>query len=67
MKSHLDSCNITPDESIITIIGKSHNLPKLLTLEALFITEINPSLKTKDEYRSRNLTLKFSISIDLKV
>ena len=30
-----------------------------LTLEALFIKEIAPVLNTKDEYRSRTLTLKF--------
>ena len=59
VKSHLDSCNNTPNESMITIIGKSQNLPKLLTLEALYIREINPSINTKDEYRSRTLTLKF--------
>ena len=60
VKSHLNSCNITPNESIITVIGKSQNLPKLLTFEALFIKEISPSLNTKDEYRSRRtLTLKF--------
>ena len=59
VKSHLDSCNITPDESIITVIGKSQNLPKLLIMEALFIREINPSLNMKDQYRSRTLILKF--------
>ena len=47
VKSYLDSCHITTDESIITVIGKSQNLPKLLTLEALFIRKINPSLNTK--------------------
>ena len=30
-----------------------------LTLEALFIEELKPSLNTKDEYRSRALTIKF--------
>ena len=59
VKSHLESCNVTPDENMISVIGKSQNLPKLLTLEALYIREINPSLNTKDEYRSRTLTLKF--------
>jgi len=59
VKSHLESCNITIDENIISVIGKYQNLPELLTLEALFIREINPSLNTKDEYRSRTLTLKF--------
>ena len=43
------------------MLGKatSISLPRLLTLKALFIKEINPSLNTKDEYRSGTLTLKF--------
>ena len=32
---------------------------KLLTLEALFISENKPALNTKDEFKSRNLLLKF--------
>ena len=59
VKSHLEYCGVTPNENIISVIGKISNLSKLLTLEALFIKEINPSLNTKDEYRSRTLTLKF--------
>ena len=31
----------------------------LLTREALWIREINPSINVKDEYRSRELTIKF--------
>ena len=31
----------------------------LLALEALFINELNPILNTRDEYRSRTLTLRF--------
>ena len=45
MKSHLDSFNVISDESMITIIGMSQNLPILLTLEALF-REINYLLLT---------------------
>ena len=59
VKSHLKNCGVTLNENIISVIGKNSNLSKLLTLEALFIKEINPSLNTKDEYRSRTLTLKF--------
>ena len=59
MKYHLEQCNITPDENMIHILGKATSLPRLLTLEALFIKEINPSINTKDEFRSRTLTLKF--------
>ena len=33
----------------------------LLTLEALYIGEIRPELNTKDEYQSRELTIKFQI------
>jgi len=34
--------------------GENH----LLTLEALFIEELKPSINTKDEYRSRALTIR---------
>ena len=43
----------------VSILATSQSLPKLLTLEALFIKAINPSLNTKDEFRSRTLILKF--------
>ena len=32
---------------------------RLMLLEALFIKELAPGLNTKDEFRSRNLSLKF--------
>ena len=62
MKSHFDLCNIDPvsiqDYQFVTILDKANRLSKLLTLEALYITQIKPSLNTKDEFRSRTLTLK---------
>ena len=63
MRAHLESCDycnqIDVDEnSVISILGKSSSLAKLLTLEALFIEENKPSLNSKDEFRSRTLTLK---------
>ena len=59
VKSHLDDCGITPNSNIIQIIGKANTPYRLLTLEALFIKEFKPSLNTKDEFKSRTLTLKF--------
>ena len=41
------------------IIYYSLYFDKLLTLEALFISEIKTILNTKDELKSRNLLLKF--------
>ena len=38
-----------------TLRGEVH----LLTLEALWIRDIKPSINVKDEYRSRELTIKF--------
>ena len=38
-----------------TLRGEVH----LLTLEALWIRDIKPSMNVKDEYRSRELTIKF--------
>ena len=43
---------------MVKILGKSSG-EKLMTLEALYIAEINPLLNTKDEYRSWTLKLKF--------
>ena len=45
--SHYGVCDVTPDESMVNILGKANSLPKL------------PLLNTKDEFRSRELTLKF--------
>ena len=60
IKTHFFECNINATENDISILGKSRGGEnKLLTLEALFIKEINPILNTKDEYKSRTLTLKF--------
>jgi len=41
------------------ILDRSSSLPSLLTLEALYIKQHKPKINTKDEYRSRTLTLKF--------
>ena len=60
MKTHFETCNITsPSNDIINILDRSNSLPCLLTLEALYINQYKPNLNTKDEYRSRTLTLKF--------
>ena len=60
MKIHFENCSITPTGDMISILGRmDRGDGRLLTLEALFIKEIAPVLNTKDEYRSRTLTLKF--------
>ena len=61
MRRHIETCDpsaIFSDDSI-SILAKANRYSKLLTLEALFINELKPDLNTKDEYRSRTLTLKF--------
>ena len=59
VKTHLHQCNATITEEHINILsstsrGESH----LLTLEALYIQELDPKINTKDEYRSRTLTIR---------
>ena len=58
MKTHFENCTITPTDDMISILGKMDR-GHLLAHEALFIKEIAPVLNTKDEYRSRTLTLTF--------
>ena len=60
MRAHLDMCGVRDLNEIddISILGHSNILCKLMTIEALFINQLKPSLNQKDEYKSRTLTLK---------
>ena len=58
MKKHFEDCGVIPSFDVVDILGRARG-DKLLTLEALFISEIKPTLNTKDEFRSRELKLKF--------
>ena len=59
MKSHLAQCNATITSEHVDILhATSRGEGFLLTLEALHIRERKPSINTKDEYRSRELTIK---------
>ena len=59
MKSHQLQCGkeIT-DENVDILQTSSRGENYLLTLEALHIRELRPQINTKDEYRSRELTIK---------
>ena len=62
MKAHFETCTTNPseisEENTTKVLDSSNSLSKLYALEAPYISEIKPSLNTKDEYRSRALTLK---------
>ena len=59
--SHFMECiGSKPDFGDVTILcATTRGAEFLMTLEALYINEIRPEINTKDEYRSRTLTLKF--------
>ena len=57
--NHFKACDqmlTMNDVEILTISTKS--MAHLMTLEALFIDHLKPEINTKDEYRSRALTIK---------
>ena len=57
--NHFSSCNCTVSIDDVTILAVSlKSVTHLITLEALWINEIKPSLNTKDEYKSRTLVIK---------
>ena len=59
VKDHLNQCNATlTDENVEILKSTSRGEGFLLTLEALHIRELKPSINTKDEYRSRELVIK---------
>ena len=56
---HLTQCNakVTCDDFEI-LASSSRGEDYLMTLEALWIRELNPTINTKDEYKSKELTIK---------
>ena len=58
IRKHFENCNVIPSDDYIKILGKAKG-DRLLSLEAIFINRIKPNLNTKDEYKSRELKLKF--------
>ena len=61
VKIHTAKCNVDLDPYCdIQILGSTSRGEKhLMTLEALFQKDISPSLNTKEEYKSRTLSIKF--------
>ena len=56
----VSECNVPLEMDNMEILASSQNSEKhRLTLEALYIREIIPSLNTKDEFKSRELRIKF--------
>ena len=56
-----DACLTLPHDKTAfqwKILDQCSNLSKLVTLEALYIRTPKPAIKTRDEYRTRELTLK---------
>ena len=61
VRAHFDKCtrDAPAVDDVKILASTSRGLDYLLTLEALYIREIKPELNTKDEHRSRELTIKF--------
>ena len=56
----MEQCGVSLKKENDTMLAStSRGNTYLMTLEAFFIQEIKPKLNTKDELKSRILTLKF--------
>ena len=59
VKHHLTKCKTRMTEENVSVLGSTNKGEvHLLTLEALWIRELQPAINTRDEYRSRILTIK---------
>ena len=57
---HMGECDVKMNIKDIVILGSTTRGEKqLLILEKLYQKELNTSINTKDEYKSRTLTIKF--------
>ena len=60
VKEHFNKCQSTVNHQCVSILDSCVNNDSfLLTLEAIWIREINPKINTKDESKSRELIIKF--------
>ena len=60
VRMHFKSCkSVVSMDDVSILSANSKSEIHLLTLEALFISDIKPNLNTKDEYKSRTLVIKF--------
>ena len=60
VKTHFSECQVHLEIDRVEILASTQKSEKhLLTLEALFIREVRPSLNSKDEYKSRELRITF--------
>ena len=59
IKEHMTKCESKISEENVNILGTTlKGYDHLLTLEALWIREINPELNTKDEFKRKELIIK---------
>ena len=59
MKTHLNQCKTDLTEEKVEILqSTARGEGYLLTLEALYIRELKPTINTKDEYRTREFIIK---------
>ena len=58
VKKHIEKCrtSLSPDD-VTVLTSTSRGEDYLLTLEALWIKELEPTINTKDEYRGRTLKI----------
>ena len=57
---HMAACNTKCTmENVKVLASSARGEAHLLTLEALFIEELKPQINTKEEWKSRQLTIKF--------
>ena len=56
--SHLLKCGQIMENASVKLLNRSNRPTKLLTLEALHISRLQPGINQKEEYRSREHTLR---------
>ena len=60
VRTQFSQCNVVLETSMIKVLALTQKSEKhLLTLEALYIRDIRPSLNTQDSYKSRELKIRF--------
>ena len=60
MYKHLENCNSVKEDIDVDILGQTwQGEVHLFTLEALWIRQLKPQINVRDEFKSRELVIKF--------
>ena len=62
VRQHIDQCDVSLSDDDVMILGSNNREDYLFTLEAIFQHEIRPAINGKEEFKTKTLFSRRSVS-----